>query len=67
MEIKRKEYDGVQIKAEVFMTKQSVALYKWGRVCFDIVNSEHKGKPVNEGNKEYIKAGFYKKSENNCW
>ncbi|WP_437921616.1 hypothetical protein [Sphingobacterium sp. LRF_L2] len=72
-EIKGKEYDGVQIKAGVFTTKQSVALYKWGRACFDIgintvedayeIFAEHKGKPVNERDKEYIKAGFYKKWE----
>ena len=72
-EIKGKEYDGVQIKQGVFTTKQSVALYKWGRACFDIgvntvedaydIFAEHQGKPVNERDKEYIKAGFYKEWE----
>ncbi|UUV20754.1 hypothetical protein [Paenimyroides aestuarii] len=72
-EIKGKEYDGVQIKAGVFTTIQSVALYNWGRACFDIgvntiddayeIFAEHKGKPVNERDKEYIKAGFYKEWE----
>jgi hypothetical protein len=57
----------------VFTTKQSVALYKWGRDCFDIgvntvedawdIFSEHQGKPVNARDKEYIKAGFYKEWE----
>lgn len=72
-EIKGKEFDGVQIKAGVFTTKQSVALYKWGRACFDIgvntvedayeIFAEHKGKPVNERDKEYIRMGFYKEWE----
>lgn len=72
-EIKGKEFDGVQIKAGVFTTKQSVALYKWGRACFDIgvntvedayeVFAEYKDKPVNDRDKEYIKAGFYKEWE----
>lgn len=72
-EIKGKEYDGVQIKQGVFTTKQSVALYQWGRACFDIgvntledaydIFAEHQGKPINERDKEYIKAGFYKEWE----
>jgi hypothetical protein len=72
-EIKGKEYDGVQIKQGVFTTKQSVALYKWGRACFDIgvntvedaydIFAEHQSKPLNAGDKEYIKAGFYKEWE----
>jgi len=72
-EIKGKEYDGVQIKQGVFSTKHSVALYKWGRACFDLgVNSvedaydifaEYQGKPVSDSDKEYIKAGFYKEWE----
>ena len=72
-EIKGKEFDGVQIKQGVFTTKQSVALYKWGRACFDIgvntvedaydIFAEHQGKPLNVRDKEYIKAGFYKEWE----
>ncbi len=72
-EIKGKEFDGVQIKPGVFTTKQSVALYKWGRACFEIgvntvedaykIYSEFLGKPVNERDKEYIKSGFYKEWE----
>tara|TARA_R110002124_G_scaffold287021_11_gene469931 strand:- start:28700 stop:29569 length:870 start_codon:yes stop_codon:yes gene_type:complete len=72
-EIKGKEFDGVQIKPGVFTTKQSVALYKWGRACFEIgvntvedayeIYAEFLGKPVNERDKEYIKSGFYKEWE----
>jgi hypothetical protein len=72
-EIKGKEYDGVQIKQGVFTTKQSVALYKWGRACFEIgvhtvedaydLFSEHQGEPVTERNKAYIRMGFYKEWE----
>lgn len=72
-EIKGKEFDGVQIKPGVFATKQSIALYKWGRACFDIgVNSiedvyeifaEFKQKELNQRDKEYIKMGFDKEWE----
>lgn len=72
-EIKGKEFDGVQIKPGVFTTKQSIALYKWGRACFEIgvntvedayeIYAEFQGKPVNERDKEYIKSGFYKEWE----
>lgn len=71
--IEGEEQDGVQIKPGVFTTKQSVALYQWGRACFDIgvntiedayeIFAEYQGKPVNERDKEYIKAGFYKEWE----
>lgn len=73
--IKGSEYDGVQIKQGVFTTKKSVALYKWGRACFDIgintvedaykIFAEHQGEPVNSQDKESIKAGFYKEWERN--
>jgi len=72
-EIKGKEYDGVQIKQGVFTTKQSIALYKWGRACFTIgvntvedaykIFSIFKGRPLNERETEYIKNGFYKEWE----
>ena len=72
-EIKGKEFDGVQIKPGVFSTKQSVALYKWGRACFDLgvntvedcyeIYSEFKQKELNQRDKEYIKMGFYKQWE----
>ena len=72
-EIKGKEYDGVQIKPGVFTTKQSIALYKWGRACFEIgvntvedvyeIYSEFKQKEINQRDKEYIKTGFDKEWE----
>lgn len=72
-EIKGKEYDGVQIKPGVYTTKQSVALYKWGRACFDIgvntvedaygIFAEIKGKTVSDRDNEYIGMGFYKEWE----
>jgi len=73
-EIKGKEFDGVQIKQGVFTTKQSVALYKWGRACYDLgvntiedvneIYSEFKQKELNQRDKEYIKMGFDKEWEN---
>jgi len=72
-EIQGKEFDGVQIKPGLFTTKQSVALYKWGRACFDLgvnivddayeIFAKFKGKPVNEREKEYIRKGFFKEWE----
>jgi hypothetical protein len=69
-EIKGKEYDGVQIKPGVFTTKVSIALYQWGRACFEIgvntiedvyaIYSEFKQKELNQREKEYIKLGFEK-------
>ena len=72
-EIKGKEFDGVQIKPGVFTTKQSIALYKWGRACYDIgvntiedvyeIFAEFKQKELNQRDKEYIKMGFEKEWE----
>jgi len=72
-EIKGHEYDGVQVKPGVFTTKQGVALYLWGRACFDIgvntledayeIFAKFKGSPLNMRDKEYIKRGFYKELE----
>jgi len=72
-EIKGKEFDGVQIKPGVFTTKQSIALYKWGRACYDIgvntiedvyeIFAEFKQKELNQRDKEYIKMGFDKEWE----
>jgi len=72
-EIKGKEFDGVQIKQGVFTTKQSVALYKWGRACYDLgvntiedvyeIYSEFKQKELNQREKESIKMGFDKEWE----
>ena len=72
-EIKGKENDGVQIKPGVFTTKKSVALYKWGRACFEIgvntvedayeIFADYIEKSVSERDQEYIKMGFYKEWE----
>ncbi len=69
-EIIGKEYDGVQIKPGVFTTNIGIALYKWGRACFEIgvntiedaieIYSEFKGKSVNVRDETYIKSGFNK-------
>jgi hypothetical protein len=72
-EIKGKEYDGIQVKPGVFSTKIGIALYKWGRACFDIgvntvedafdIFSEFKKREINRREKDYIKMGFYKELE----
>lgn len=72
-EIKGKEYDGVQIKQGVFTTKESIALYKWGRANFDIgvntiedaysIFSKFKSRKLNEKERTYIKMGFKKEWE----
>lgn len=72
-EIEGKEYDGVQIKPGVFTTQYSVALYKWGRACYEIglndiedvyeTFAEFKGKTLNEKDKGYLKMGFNKEWE----
>lgn len=72
-EIKGKEFDGVQIKQGVFTTKQSVALYKWGKACFDIgvntiedvyeIFSDFKKRELNQREKDYLKMGFDKEWE----
>lgn len=72
-EIKGKEYDGSQIKPGVYTTNISVALYKWGRACFDIgvntvedayeIFAEFKGTPVSDRDNEYIRMGFYNEWE----
>lgn len=72
-EIKGKELNGIQVKPGIFTTNQSAALYKWGRACFNLgVNTiedayrifeEHLGSELNNRDKQYIKAGFYKEWE----
>jgi len=72
-EIKGHEMDGIQIKPGLFSTKNSFALYKWGRANFDLgVNSvedalefwtEFKGRQPNQREKDYIKSGFNKELE----
>lgn len=72
-EIKGKENDGIQIKQGLFTTLQGVALYKWGRACFDIgvntvedvyeVYGKFKGKVPTQRDKDYLKRGFYRELE----
>ena len=72
-EIKGHEYDGIQIKPGVFSTKLGIALYKWGRACYDIgvntiddtyeIYSEFKGRELNRKELDYIKMGFNKELE----
>jgi hypothetical protein len=71
--IKGHEYDGVQVKPGVFSTKLGIALYQWGKACFDIgintvedayeIFAEIKGRELNKREKIYIKLGFYKELE----
>ncbi len=71
--IKGQENDGIQIKPGVVSTKLGIALYKWGRACFDIgvntvedaydIFAEFKGGELNRREKGYIKLGFDKKLE----
>jgi len=71
--IKGKEYNGIQVKPGVFSTNLGIALYKWGRACYEIgVNTEqdtydifaaYKGRALNARETEYIKMGFYKALE----
>ena len=71
-EVKDKKYDGVQIKPGLFTTYQSIALYKWGRACFDLgvetIEDAYdlyimiKGESLSEKEELYIKMGF-----NNEW
>lgn len=69
-EIKGSEHDGVQIKPGLFTTKKSVALYQWGRACFDIgvntledafeIYEEFLGEEPIDRDLDYIEMGFYK-------
>lgn len=72
-EIKGKENDGVQLKPGLFTSNRSVALYKWGRACFELgvntvedaqgIYSEIKGGALNERESDYIRMGFFKEWE----
>ena len=72
-EIKGKENDGVQIEPGVYTTLQSIAIYKWGRACYDLgvntiddvhaIYSEFIKKEVSARDKEYLKNGFDKEWE----
>ena len=72
-EIKGKEFNGVQVKSGVFTTMQGIALYKWGRDCYNLgvntiddvyeIFAEFKQRELNEKDKAYIKLGFEKEWE----
>lgn len=72
-EIKGHENDGIQVKPGVFSTKLGIALYQWGRACFDLgvntvedayeIFAEIKERELNRKEKDYIKLGFFKELE----
>lgn len=71
--IKGKEYNSVQVKPGVYTSLISMALYMWGKACFELgvntiddafdIFSEYKNRELNPMEKEMIKAGFDKKLE----
>jgi hypothetical protein len=71
--IKGREMQGIQIKPGVFDTRIGMALYKWGKTCFDMgvvdvdeayaIFADFKGRPVNMREQSYIKLGFDKALE----
>lgn len=72
-EIKDHDYDGILIKPGLFSTKLGVALYKWGRACFELgvnkvedayaIFATFKGRELNQREKDYIKRGFDRELE----
>ena len=68
--VKGHEMDGVQVKPGLIATRIEIALYKWGRACFDLgvvdadeadaIFADFKGRPLNMREKEGIKLGFEK-------
>jgi hypothetical protein len=72
-EIKGKEFNGVQVKPGLFANNYSVALYKWGRACFELglntiddaysIFEEIHQKALSDKDKATIKKGFYKEWE----
>jgi hypothetical protein len=62
------EYDGVQVKPGKFSTKLGIALYQWGKACFDLgVNTledawrifeKFRKRPLDQRERDYIKMGF---------
>ena len=66
--VKGHEYDGVEIKPGKFSTKLGIALYQWGKACFDLgvntpedawrVFAKFKGRALNQRERDYIKMGF---------
>lgn len=71
--IQGKEYQSIQVKPGIFTSQVSIALYKWGRACYNIgvnkvedayaIFSEYKNRALNELEKAAIKMGFYKELE----
>ncbi|HTR31570.1 MAG TPA: hypothetical protein VMH27_19995 [Puia sp.] len=71
--IKGREMQGIQIKPGVFDTRIGMALYQWGKSCFDMgvvdvdeayaIFGDFKGRPVNMREQSYIKLGFDKALE----
>jgi hypothetical protein len=71
--IKGHEMEAVQIKPGLFDTRRGLALYRWGRACFDLgvvdvdeadaIFADFKGRPLNIMEKSYIKDGFEKSLE----
>lgn len=72
-EIKGKENTGIQVKPGVFSTYLGIALYKWGRACFEVgvntvddayeIFAENKQAELNQRERDYIKMGFNKELE----
>jgi hypothetical protein len=68
--IKGHEMEGIQIKPGLIDTRIGIALYRWGRACFDLgvvdvdeadaIFADFKGRPLNIREKSYIKLGFEK-------
>lgn len=62
------EYDGVQVKPGVYNTKLDMALYQWGKACFDLgintledawkVFAKFRGRALTGKERDYIKMGF---------
>ena len=68
--IKGHEMEGIQVKPGLIDTRIGIALYQWGRACFDLgvvdvdeadaIFADFKGRPLNIREKSYIKLGFEK-------
>jgi len=69
-QIKGHEMDGIQVKPGLLDTRIDMALYSWGRACYEAgvadvdeahaIFTEFKGRPLNIREREYIKLGFEK-------
>lgn len=71
--IKGKEYNGSQIKPGLYASNIEVALYKWGKINYELgikklddafkIFAEYKGRELNGKEKSLIKMGFEKELE----